>query len=60
MCPKCGFEANRDTIAVMNIERIALSMMGGPLTAPTVPLMTDVNPNRCREPVNPLKETLAL
>jgi transposase len=28
MCPKCGFEANRDTIAVMNIERIALSMMG--------------------------------
>ena len=27
-CPKCGFEADRDTIAVMNIEKIAISRMG--------------------------------
>jgi len=59
-CPRCGFEANRDTIAIMNIEKIALSKMGGPLAAPTAPQMTDVSPNRCGEPVKPLKGTLAL
>jgi len=45
-CPRCGFEANRDTIAVMNIESITLSKMGGSLAAPTAPQMTDVSPNR--------------
>jgi IS605 OrfB family transposase len=45
-CPRCGFEADRDTVAVMNIEKIAISKMGGPLTAPTAPQMTDVSPNR--------------
>jgi len=45
-CPRCGFEADRDTIAVMNIERIAISKMGGPLATPTAPQMTDVAPNR--------------
>ena len=55
-CPKCGFKADRDTAAVMNIERIALSKMGGPLTAPTTPQMTDVDPNRCGEPVSRLRE----
>jgi IS605 OrfB family transposase len=59
-CPRCGFEADRDTIAVMNIERIDISKMGGPLAAPTAPQMTDVAPNRCGEPMKPLKETLAL
>ncbi len=59
-CPRCGFEADRDTIAVMNIERIAISKMGGPLTAPTAPQMTDVNPNRCGEPVSRPKGAFAL
>jgi len=27
-CPKCGFEADRDTVAVLNIEKRALSKMG--------------------------------
>jgi transposase len=27
-CPRCGFKADRDTVAVMNIERIAISRMG--------------------------------
>jgi len=45
-CPKCGFEADRDTIAILNIERRALSQMGGTLTSPTALQMTYVNPNR--------------
>jgi transposase len=59
-CPRCGFEADRDTVAVLNIEKRALTQMGGSLITPTAPQMTDVNPNRCGEPVNPLKGTLAL
>jgi len=52
-CPRCGFEADRDTVAVLNIEKRALEVqMGGSLTTPTAPQMTDVNPNRCGEPVN--------
>ena len=34
--------------------------MGGSLATPTAPQRTDVDPNRCGEPVNPLKGTLAL
>jgi IS605 OrfB family transposase len=49
-CPKCGFEADRDTIAVLNIEKRALSKMGGSLASPTAPQVTDVNPNRWGEP----------
>jgi IS605 OrfB family transposase len=49
-CPRCGFEADRDTIAILNIERRALSKMGGSLATPTAPQMTDVNPNRWGEP----------
>jgi len=49
-CPNCGLEADRDTIAILNIERRALSKMGGTLTSPTAPQMTDVNPNRWGEP----------
>jgi len=49
-CPKCGFEADRDTIAILNIERRALSKMGGTLASPTAPQVTDVNPNRWGEP----------
>jgi putative transposase len=59
-CPRCGLEADRDTVAVMNIERIAISKMGGSLTTPTAPQMTDVDPNRCRKPMKPLKGALAL
>jgi len=36
-CPSCGFEADRDTIAILNIERRALSKMGGSLATPTAP-----------------------
>jgi len=59
-CLVCGFEADRDIIAVLNIEKRALKQMGGLLTASTAPQMTDVSPNRCGEPMNPLKGTLAL
>jgi len=52
-CPRCGLEADRDTVAVMNIEKKALEKMGGSLTTPTAPQMTDVAPNRCGEPMNP-------
>jgi len=51
-CPKRSFEGDRDVVAVFNIERRALSQMGGPLAAPTAPQMTDVAPNRWGEPVS--------
>jgi transposase len=57
--PRCGLEANRDTVAVMNIERVALIQVGGSLTTPTAPQMTDVAPNRCGKPMNSLKGALA-
>jgi len=59
-CPRCGLEADRDTIAILNIERRALDKMGGSLTTPTALQMTDVSPNRWGEPVNRPKGTLAL
>ncbi|MFP3320798.1 MAG: RNA-guided endonuclease TnpB family protein [Acidilobus sp.] len=59
-CPRCGLEADRDTIAILNIEGRALSQMGGTLTSPTAPQVTDVSPNRWGEPVNRPKGTLAL
>ncbi len=49
-CPRCGLEADRDSIAMLNIERRALSQMGGTLASPTAPQMTDVSPNRWGEP----------
>ncbi|MFP3287670.1 MAG: RNA-guided endonuclease TnpB family protein [Acidilobus sp.] len=49
-CPNCGLEADRDSIAILNIERRALSKMGGSLATPTAPQMTDVSPNRWGEP----------
>ena len=45
-CIKCGFVSDRDTIAILNIEKKACEKMGGSLTTPTVPQMTDVIPNR--------------
>ncbi|ADV64432.1 hypothetical protein [Desulfurococcus mucosus] len=33
------------------------NQMGGSLTTPTAPQMTDVAPNKCGEPVNPLGES---
>ncbi len=45
-CPSCGFEADRGTVGIMNIEDRALEQMGGSLTTPTAPQMTDVNLNR--------------
>jgi len=59
-CPVCGFEADRDTVAVLNIEKRALDQMGGSLTTPTAPQRTDVAPNRCGEPVSRPKGTLVL
>jgi IS605 OrfB family transposase len=49
-CPRCGFEADRDSIAILNIEGRALSKMGGSLATPTAPQVTDVSPNRWGEP----------
>jgi len=49
-CPHCGFEADRDSIAVLNIEGRALGKMGGSLATPTAPQVTDVSPNRWGEP----------
>ncbi|MGC9148851.1 MAG: zinc ribbon domain-containing protein, partial [Sulfolobales archaeon] len=54
-CLRCGFEADRDLVGALNIRRKALAKMGGSLTTPTAPQMTDVNPNRWGEPMNPLK-----
>jgi len=51
-CAACGFEEDRDVVAVLNIERRALLKMGGPLAAPTAPQMTDVAPNRWGEPMS--------
>ena len=51
-CSNCGFEADRDTIAILNIEKKALSKIGGSLTTPTASQMTDVAPNRCEELMN--------
>ncbi|MFP3143990.1 MAG: RNA-guided endonuclease TnpB family protein [Caldisphaera sp.] len=45
-CNKCGFEADKDTIAVINIEKRAYKKMEGSLTTLTAPQMTDVIPNR--------------
>jgi len=45
-CPRCGLEADRDSIAVLNIEGRALGRMGGALATPTAPQVTDVSPNR--------------
>jgi len=52
-CPICGFEADRDVVAVLNIEKKALIEMGGSLATPTAPQVTDVVPNRCGEPASP-------
>ncbi len=59
-CPICGFKTDRDTIAVLNLISRHLSQMGVALTHPTALQMKDVAPNRCGEPMNPLKGTLAL
>jgi len=50
-CNRCGFEADRDTIAILNIERKALEKMWGALTPLNAPQMKHVNPNRCGEPL---------
>lgn len=56
-CPVREFEADRDLVAVLNIEKRALIKMEGAL-APAIPQqMKDVSPNRCGEPMNPLKGT---
>ena len=45
-CSRCGFEADRDTVAVLNIEKRALAQVWGALTPLNAPQMTDVAPNR--------------
>ena len=59
-CSRCGFKGDRDEIALLNIEKRATAQMEGVLAPPTAPQMKDVDPNRCGEPMNPLKGTLAL
>ena len=56
-CQNCDFEEDRDVVAVLNIERRALFEMEGALIPLTAPQMTDVNPNRCGEPMNRPKGT---
>ena len=36
-CPRCGLEADRDTVAVLNIEMVALSKYGGISGHPNCP-----------------------
>ena len=57
-CTVCGSEGDRDVIALLNIEKRALSQMWGTLTSLNAPQMKDVSPNRCGKTMNPLKETL--
>jgi len=48
-CPRCSFEADRDVVGKLNMRKRALKILrilGGSLTTPTAPQMTDVNPNR--------------
>lgn len=58
-CPNCGFEGDRDVIAVINIRLKALKM-GGALPAPTAPQMTDETPSRWGEPMNRPKRISAI
>ena len=51
--PKPMWDAGSATTSQINYT-------GGSLITPTAPQRTDVNPNRCGEPLNPLKETIAL
>jgi len=37
-CIKCGFEADRDTVAILNIEKKAYEKMGGDLFPSRLPL----------------------
>jgi len=45
-CLKCRFEADRDIVAVLNVERRALVQMWGALIPLSALQMTDVSPNR--------------
>ena len=51
-CLNCGFEEDRDVIAVLNLEKKDLEKMEGALIPLTAPQMTNVEPNRRGEPVN--------
>jgi IS605 OrfB family transposase len=59
-CSGCGFEADRDTVAVLNIAKRALTQMWGALTLLNAPQMTDVATNRWGEPVSRPRTALAL
>ncbi len=54
-CPQCGFSADRDVVAVLNLISRYNLQMGGCLTTPTAPQMKDVAPNRCGEMVSGLQ-----
>jgi len=56
-CTVRGFKEDRDAITVLNIEKRALSQMGGPLAAPTAPQMADVALNRWGEPMRRTEAT---
>jgi transposase len=53
-CPRCGFEEDRDVIGKLNTRKRALKTLGisGGVLAPSLPRMTDVNPNRWGEPMS--------
>jgi len=48
----CGFEADRDNIAILNIEKKVLSKIEESLTIQTTSQMTDVATSRCEELMN--------
>jgi IS605 OrfB family transposase len=52
-CGRCGFEGDRDTVAILNIEIKAIQRMWGALTPLNALQMKHVNPNKCREPPTP-------
>ena len=54
-CPRCGSEADRDTVAVMNIERIALSKMGVTSDRPDCPADDRSIPEQMRGTSEPPK-----
>jgi len=54
VAPKPAWDAGSATTHAMQAK------MGGSLATPSAPQMKDANPNRCGEPVNPLKGALAL
>jgi transposase, IS605 OrfB family, central region len=56
-CPACGFEADRDTVAVLNIEKRALLEMGVASDPPDCPADDRCRPESMRGTSEPPKES---